>query len=88
MLPCIGDDGSFALKAMRNAVLSVLGLVDFIEAILQQSGESLLEELQGVSRGLDGPFSTITFGDFKGIVFDGWRLLKQNIRERGRFELQ
>ena len=73
---------------MRNPVLSLLSLVNFIKAILKQDGELFLYELQLVRGGLDAAGSAPALGNLKGPVFCHRCLLEQDVGERGRLELQ
>jgi hypothetical protein len=67
--PCVGDDGSFALEAMRNLILSALSRIDLISAVLKKDGEPPLQKFQGVNRGLYCACPTTSLRDFEGFVF-------------------
>src|ERR1700722_6913007 len=84
--PGVGDNRSFSFEAVRNPVVSVFCLVNFIEAILKQIRQPLLGKFQSVARRLYCPCPALPFWDFKGLVFGRRWLLEQNVRQCGSLE--
>ncbi len=53
VLSGICDNRPLPLEAVRSPVLALLGNVDFVDAVLQEVGQPMLQELQAILPRLD-----------------------------------